>query len=168
MSNTFDGVKTSQHGILQGSSLHMENQTIEDALDLVSKKGAGYADWKRKSLGLRQVLIGLAEVQALRVSKLAGMVVQLEKELLSEEKLRNLDAKQLYGLYRTATESLQVSSQYIQDTLKSTNWKEFETELLAYTASETPDAPHDLREVSDELLTILAQMRGQILHQREE
>lgn len=139
-----------------------EVPTITTALNFVGKRGDSYEAWKIKALGLRQVLLGLAEVQALRISKLSGMVYRLEEELMGEEKLRELDPKQLYGLYRTATEQMQVASDYITQTLKSTNWSDFEGELLQSKASELSEsADSGIADISGDLLTALARAKAE-------
>ena len=60
----------------------LTSPTIEHALELVDRQADSLESWRVKGLGLRLVLFGLAEVQALRLSRLAGMVYKLEEELL--------------------------------------------------------------------------------------
>lgn len=138
-----------------------EVPTIEDALSLVGKKGESIEHWKIKALGLRQVLLGLAEVQALRVSKLAGMVFRLEDELMSEDKIRELEPKQLFGLYRTATEQMTVASDYITAALKTTNWADFESGLLQSRANEASGGEDSgISDISGDLLAIIAKAKA--------
>jgi hypothetical protein len=137
--------------------------TIQSALDLVGQHGETIESWKTKALGLRQVLLGLAEVQALRISNLAGMVVKLEEELLSDQTIRELEPKQMFGLYRTATEQMQFASEYITTALKSMNWDDFQTSLLQAKAHEVSQkSDSGLSEMSGELLAALSRMKAEM------
>ena len=129
---------------------------------LVGKKAQDYEGWKLKGLGLRLVLLGLAEVQALRLSSLAGIVYELEGKLLDDEIIRNLEPKQLFQLYQLATKSLVESSDYIERTLKATNWSEMETELLQVKARQVSGESEETQldaATAQELLGHLARMQ---------
>jgi hypothetical protein len=135
--------------------------TIEDALKLVDNKAESFEGWKIKGLGLRLVLLGLSELQALRLSKLAGLVFKMEKELLSEETLRNLEPKQLFQLYQLSTKALTESSEFVERTLKTTNWAELETELLQAKAHQVNADGSGLDSATaQELLSALAKMNA--------
>ena len=135
--------------------------TIDGALMLVGKKAQDYEGWKLKGLGLRLVLLGLAEMQALRLSSLAGIVYELEGKLLDDEIIRNLEPKQLFQLYQLATKSLVESSDYIERTLKATNWGEMETELLQAKAKQVSGSEETQLDsaTAQELLGHLARMQ---------
>ena len=141
--------------------------TIDQALKLVSLPGKDLSLWRIKSLGLRQVLLGLAEVQSLRLSRLSTLVYLIEQQIANKAELGNLEAKQLFALYRLTTESLKDASDYVQSIVKGMDWKDFEAELLMAVANETTDTKGDtqeLREASKEILMALSQMIARGTH----
>ncbi len=140
----------------------LESPTIEKALLLVDQPAETLENWRVKGLGLRLVLMGLAEVQALRLSRLAGMVYRLEEELLDQEKIRTLEPKMLFGLYNMASKSLTESSEFVERTLKSMNWADLETELLQLKVQDTTKGKQGIgSEDSAELLSFIARLKAQ-------
>jgi hypothetical protein len=137
--------------------------TIEDALQLVGGKADSFEGWKMKGLGLRLVLMGLAEMQALRLSKLAGMVFKVEKILIDEDNIRNLEPKQLFALYQMTTRALTESSEFVERTLKSVQWGDLETELLQAKAKQQSGGNSSGidAQAAEELLTTLARLKAQ-------
>jgi hypothetical protein len=106
--------------------------------------------------------MGLAEVQALRISKLAGMVYALEEQLLDPEKIRTLEPKMLFGLYQVSVRALNDSSEFVERTLKSIDWNSLEAELLHARAQQVSDNKASLgSEESAELLSFIAQMKAE-------
>ena len=103
---------------------------IEEALKLVARDANTFEDWKTKGLGLRLAILGLAGAQTQRMSKLAGMVVNIEDKLLNKEVINELEPKHLFQLYQLATKSLSESYEFVERSLKNANWSEIETELL--------------------------------------
>lgn len=135
--------------------------TIEEALKLVDTKAENFDGWKVKGLGLRLVLLGLSELQALRLSKLAGMVYKIEGQLLNKETIDGLDPKQLFQLYQLSTKALTESSEFVERTLKSTQWAEIETELLQAKAQEVSNDGVGLDAgTAQELLAALAKINA--------
>ena len=140
----------------------LESPTIEHALGLVDRQADSLESWRVKGLGLRLVLFGLAEVQALRLSRLAGMVYKLEEELLDSEKIRTLEPKMLFGLYQMSSKALTESSEFVERTLKAMNWSDLETELLQVKAqAATQDKTGISAEDSAELLSFIARLKAQ-------
>lgn len=138
-----------------------KSPTIEKALELVDRQADNLETWRIKGLGLRLVLLGLAEVQALRVSRLGGMVYKLEEELLNTEKIRTLEPKLLFGLYNLAAKSLTESSEFIERTLKTVDWSAMETELLQVKAQEANKTTEGIDAAdSEEILSFIAQMKA--------
>lgn len=136
--------------------------TINKALELVDRQAETLDTWKIKGLGLRLVLFGLAEVQALRLSRLAGMVYHLEETILDDEKIRTMEPKMLFGLYNLASKSLTESSEFVERVLKTMDWNELETQLLSMKAQETTKNNAGLSaEDSDELLNFLARLKSE-------
>ena len=137
--------------------------TIQDALELIDGKAENFESWKLKGLGLRLVLLGLSEVQALRLSKLSGLVFRLEGELLDPKKIAELEPKQLFQLYQLSTKALSESSEFVERTLKATDWSNLETELLTVKAKEASANNQSGLDTAtaQELLSALAQMQAQ-------
>lgn len=136
--------------------------TMDQAMGYVDRKADTFESWRIKGLGLQLVLMGLAEVQALRMSKLAGMVISLEDKLMNKEMLRNLEPKQLFSLYRMSTEALESSSNFVERTIKNMNWKEVEGQLVEAQAAEASEGDGSLvRETAGDLLSILSQAHAQ-------
>ena len=136
--------------------------TIDEALAIVDTKAESFNDWKSKGLGLRLVLLGLAEVQSLRLSKLAGMVYEIEGQLLDKEKIRNLEPKQLFHLYQLTSKALVESSDFVERTLRTTDWAEMESGLLQVKAKEAASGDSKLdTATAQEMLTMLAKMQAQ-------
>lgn len=131
-------------------------------MNLVTGSDVDLNRWKAKTLGLQMVLLGLAEVQALRVSNLSGTVVKLEKEVFKEENLKDLDLNTLVALYELANKSLGVSSDFIKDTLRRTDWDRFEDQIFDLKekakAIEHKDTV-EVDEVANELLKRLRVMK---------
>jgi hypothetical protein len=137
--------------------------TIEDALQLVDGKAETFESWKLKGLGLRLVLLGLSEVQALRLSKLAGLVYKIEENLLDPKKLTELEPKQLFQLYQLSTKALAESSEFVERTLKATDWSNLETELITVKAKEASANNQSGLDANtaQELLSAFAKMQAQ-------
>lgn len=139
----------------------LTSPTIEKALALVDRQAETLESWRIKGLGLRLVLMGLAEVQALRLSRLAGMVYRLEEELLDQEKIRNFEPRMLFGLYQMSSKALIESSEFVERTLKAMDWSSLETELLQVKAQETTKTQTGIAtEDSEELLSFIAKLKA--------
>ena len=141
----------------------VDSDTIEDALTLVDKKADSYEAWKTKGLGLRLVLLGLAELQSRRLKRLAVTVYEIENELLGTERLRDLNSKQLFSLYQLTTKALSESSEFVERTLRNVQWDQMETELLqveAQKATQQEDLAFST-EAAQELLTVLARLQAE-------
>ncbi len=138
------------------------NPTIEKALDLIEKPGETLENFKVKGLGLKLVLFGLAEIQALRLSKLSGLVYKLEEELLDPAKIRTLEPKMLFGLYNMASKSLTESSEFVERTLKNVNWDEMETGLLQVKSQQATKNDTGIdSDDSAEILSFIAKLKAQ-------
>jgi hypothetical protein len=135
--------------------------TIDEALALVDRKATSIEGWKVKGLGLRLVLLGLAEVQALRLSKLAGLVYEVEGRLIDDETIAELEPKQLFQLYQLSTKALTESSDFVERTLKNVQWNDIEAELLQAKASQLSeeDASISTSDAKD-LLAMLSQLQA--------
>jgi len=138
----------------------MTSPSIEKALELLDRPADNLESYRIKGLGLRLVLMGLAEVQALRLSRLSTMVYALEQELLDPEKIRILEPKMLFGLYQLSSKALTESSEFVERTLKNIDWSEMETELLQVRATEVkPDKSGISAEDSEELLQFISRLK---------
>lgn len=136
--------------------------TMDQAMGFVDRKADSFESWRIKGLGLQLVLMGLAEVQALRMNKLAGMVIGLEEKLMNKEMLRNLEPKQLFSLYRMTTEALDASSTFVERTVKNVNWKEMEAQLMEAQAAEQTEGDAGIHDAADDLLSVLAKAQAQV------
>lgn len=136
--------------------------TMDQAMGFVDRKADSFESWRIKGLGLQLVLMGLAEVQALRMNRLAGMVIGLEEKLMNKEMLRNLEPKQLFSLYRMSTEALEASSTFVERTVKNVNWKEMEAQLMEAQAAETQEGDAGINDAADDLLAVLARAQAQV------
>ena len=133
---------------------------IEEALDLVSTPAHTFDDWKIRGLGLTQVLLGLAQVQSLRLSRLASLVYKLEGKLIDSETIDKMDTSQLIGLYRLVNVAVEQSSEYIRGIVKETDWTKMEADLLTSSVNKNQNVPQDLQKVARELLPLLAQLQA--------
>lgn len=140
------------------------NQTIDQALGFVNRSADSFESWRAKGLGLQLVLMGLAEIQALRMSKLANLVVTLENNLMHKEALRDLKPQQLFSLYRITVEALDNSSTFVERVVKNINWKEMEDQLTEAKVAETQIIDTGLHETADDLLLLLAQAEANSVH----
>jgi len=109
----------------------VESTTITKALELVEKSAATTEEWRSKSLGLQFVLLGLAEVNALRVKSLSAIVYHLEQKVFDPTTFETLEPRQQMSMYKVATQSLNETSEYVKDTLKHINWAEVENNLVS-------------------------------------
>lgn len=136
--------------------------TMDQAMGFVDRKADSFESWRIKGLGLQLVLMGLAEVQALRMNRLSGMVISLEEKLMNKEMLRNLEPKQLFSLYRMSTEALEASSTFVERIVKNVNWKEMEAQLMEAQAAETQEGDAGINAAADDLLAVLAKAQAQV------
>lgn len=135
-------------------------KTIDSSLDLISQPGNTYTDFKLKGLGLQQALIGLAELHALRLSKLGVLVYKLEEKILEDDFLGNLeDPKILFSLYRLTQDSLTASSEYVQAVVKNVDWSKFENDMsLAVLNEGVHSEDPGISAAAKELLNLAAAM----------
>lgn len=142
-----------------------KNKTIEEAVNLVDKMPSVYKNWKSKETGLQLVLLGLAEVNALRVAQLAGLVFQLEREIFKIDNIRDLEPRRAIELYKMGIDALNSSSTYVKNILTSVNWENLELQLLTIQEDNREDKPIiksgvDISKVASELLVQLGQMQS--------
>ena len=156
MSNRDDAVKK----IIDKDSKSLK--TIDQSLELVSLPATNVNQWKIKGLGLQQALLGLAELQCLRLSKLGVLIYSLEEKLLDPDFINAVDdPKMLFSLYRLVMESLEQSSEYVNVILKNTDWTSFESNFLLATADKaTSGTSKDVGSLAKDLLVIAAQLQS--------
>ncbi len=140
----------------------LTNASMESALSLLERKADSLETYRIKGLSLRLVLFGLAEIQALRLSRLGSFVYTLEQELLDPKKIQTLDPRMLLSLYSLASKSLVESSEFIERVTKNMNYEELEVGLLQMRASEVkPDKSGISAEDSDELLNFISRLKAE-------
>jgi hypothetical protein len=127
---------------------------------LLNRDADNVFDWKVKELGLRFMLFGLAEVQAVRISRLANLVYKMEGQVFSEETLSSLkgDPRKQLELYRLGVESIKDSSTYVKQTIESMNWDSIEAQLLQISAHEqissnSTNEEDIIRRISNDILS---------------
>lgn len=141
---------------------NMRSTTIDSAMLIVARDAKRSPDdWKFKGLGLQLSLLGLAEIQALRVSQLAGMVYNLEKEVFKDKNLREMEPKKIVEMYQMATRALTESANYVKSTIDTVKWADIETQLIALSGKEgISNTTHDtdISGVADKLLQHITQL----------
>lgn len=138
-----------------------QSKTINDALELVDKSTGTPDEWRTKGVGLQLVLLGLAEIQALRVSQLGGIVYKLERSIFKEVDLSKLSADKIIDLYEMATDALSASSTYVDKALKSVNWNELESSLLKVAAMNSEyntESSKETTELAEDLLQQISKL----------
>lgn len=137
------------------------NTTMSTAIKLVDREQNEDTAWRSKELGLNLVLLGLAEVQALRLSQLSGLVYQLEQRVFSEETLRDLDARKLIDVYRLGVESLNDAASYVKGAVKSADWEKIELDLMTMSkqTGETSGQQESTAELASVLLAEMAKLK---------
>ena len=126
-----------------------ENKTIKFALKLIDAASEDLSGLKTKELGLSLVLFGLAEVQALRISRLSSLVYLLENELLKPENIEDLEPRKLVELYRMSAEALRNAHDYVRSTVSSVKWEQFEAQLLTLANEESGESKIDDSKASE-------------------
>lgn len=145
-----------------------ENKTIKYAMKLIDRPASQLSEFKVKELGLQLVLFGLAEVQAMRVNQLAGLVFSMEKLVFDNDNLRELEPKKLIDLYRIGIDSLRETSEYVKSTLKTIDWAAVESQLLTIQTdvshNDTTMSDSDVRRITNELVrNMKVDTNGQIV-----
>ena len=134
--------------------------TLSHALKLLDKDGEDFSSYKIRGLGLKVALLGVAEIQALRLSTLAVQVHQIEEKLFSNQNYREMDTKTLMGIYKASVASMNDSTNYLTQIVGTTNWKDLEADLtqiaVAEAQSKNNQITKELSEVAEELLDKLA------------
>jgi len=134
------------------------NTTMSTAIKLVDREQTSDTAWRSKELGLNLVLLGLAEVQALRLSQLSGLVYQLEQRVFSDETLRELDARKLIDVYRLGVESMNDAAAYVKGAVKAADWEKIELDLMTMAKSESTDTARQGESTAEIASALLAEM----------
>ena len=136
--------------------------TLTHALRLIDRTGEDFNSYKIRGLGLKVALLGVAEIQALRLSTLAVQVHQIEEELFADRNYREMSAKDLLSLYKTSVTSLNESTTYISQVVGTTNWKDLETDLtqiaVAEAQKQNSETSKELAETAEQLLEHITQL----------
>jgi phosphoribosylformylglycinamidine (FGAM) synthase PurS component len=100
-------------------------------------------------------------VNAKRISNLAGRLYLLEDRVFTEQSIMELEPKKVLELYQMSVEAVQNASDYIKNTVKSTDWANIETQLISLAnefesdadEKDSADSPtEDLKEIARKLL----------------
>ena len=136
--------------------------TLTHALKLIDKTGEDFSAYKIRGLGLKVALLGVAEIQALRLSTLAVQVHQIEERLFSDKNYREMDTKTLMSLYKTSVNSMNDSTSYLAQIVGTTKWKELEADLtqlaIADAQSKNDEVSKELSQTAEDLLDKLSEI----------
>lgn len=109
------------------------NATIDQAIKLIDVSPTSANAIKAKQIGLQLTLLGLAEIQALRIRNLAVAAYKLEQKLYSAEKLEQLDPRKLLQTYEALNIALNEAITYVKG-VDTNSWKDLETHLITLIA----------------------------------
>lgn len=112
------------------------NSTIDQGIRLLDTPGDLTVTLRAKAAGLQLTLIGLAEIQALRIQNLAVSAYRLEQKLYSAEAIENLDPRKLLNTYEALNTALSSAITYVKS-MGSIDFKGLE-ETLFRLAQEDP------------------------------
>lgn len=141
----------------------LENDTIDHGITIVDQTDSkNYENMKVKSLGLQVVLLGLAEIQALRVKTLSLAVYEIEKTLFNRSRFADLAPSQLMELYQRATASLTEASGYIKSTISSINWAEVEAQLALLSTRSAQTEGNENPQLTKAANDLLAQLSAMV------
>lgn len=128
------------------------SKPLDYALDLVQDSGVSYVDWKKRNLGLQLSLLGLAGVQAKRVSTLLNLTQNLEGELLEVNSLAGMKDEEKIKLYEVVSRNQRDAMDFVRQIITGTDWSKIEGELASFQAKKDADTMLDLPEGSDMIL----------------
>lgn len=139
------------------------NRTIDNAIKVVDDSGKelSVSTIRDKRVGLKLVLLGLAEIQALRISNLSGKIYTLENEVFSLDNMRDLDPRKLTELYNTAVSSMKDATDYVKHTVSSFQWDELELSVAA-SAVNNNSSSDDQSNISDIASKLLDELSAKI------
>ena len=128
--------------------------------DLVHRNAETLPQFRIKGLGLRQVLLEYAAVNALRLSRLSAMMYKLEEDISELVFSGRVDPKQMPFIYKLLTDSSKDAALFIQNLLKEIDWNTMESDiLLSITQNEENQTSTDSKSMellAKEVLTTLA------------
>jgi hypothetical protein len=136
------------------------NPTIQYGYKLIDREGQQIGDFRARELGLDIVLLGLAEIQASRISKLSSVVELIEDKLIDESVIRELPTDRLLDLYSISKESLDSSRLCIQQVLNKVNWNQLEAQSLMAQSGDMSTKSSPDQDVSRIAREILEKLRG--------
>lgn len=90
------------------------NSTIDQGIRLLDTPGDLTITLKAKAAGLQLTLIGLAEIQALRIQNLAISAYRLEQKLYSPEAIDRLEPRKILNAYEALNAALKDAITYVK------------------------------------------------------
>ena len=94
-------------------SVNNRNSTIDEGIRLLDIPGDLSVTIRAKAAGLQLTLLGLAEIQALRIQNLAIAAYRLEQKLYSMETIDALDPRKLMNTYEALNTALSSAISYV-------------------------------------------------------
>ena len=150
---------------------YQSNSTIDKAIQLIDHPCTMQNGIKAKAVGLQLTLLGVAEVQALRIKNLVIAAYKLECQLYDPKKMQDLEPRKLLATYEALNTVLSDAINYIKGMSKF-DWKELQdnlTTLVIELDAETEGnrVSTGTQEVSDLASSLLAGLSGKSLKSDE-
>lgn len=144
--------------------METNNLTIEDAVKLI-QSSTGTTSCKNKEIGFHMILLGLAEVNTLRIARLAPVVFQLEKMVFAPDVIQNIDPRGVVELYKLAVNAMTASAESVKATISNMNWETLELQLLSKSEDLNKKSTNgiDTTKLASELLLQLSSKSKQLL-----
>ncbi|QPB08500.1 hypothetical protein [Vibrio phage Va2] len=133
------------------------NTTIDKAISLIDYPANKPNAIKAKAVGLQLTLLGVAEVQALRIKNLVIAAYKLEQELYSPEKIEQMEPRKLLATYEALNGVLADAVSYIKSVSSSFDWKELQDNLTTL-ANELDNVTEDRDEESKRMSEVASEL----------
>lgn len=155
---SLDNSETAKQSVSHIVNSYDSNTTIDKAISLIDYPANKPNAIKAKAVGLQLTLLGVAEVQALRIKNLVIAAYKLEQELYSPEKIEQMEPRKLLATYEALNGVLADAVDYIKSVSSKFDWKELQDNLTTL-AVELDDVAEDrdedtkrMTDVANELL----------------
>jgi len=113
----------------------MSSDLIETGLDVLKSddnQESSAAKLRAKTVGLTLFILGIAESNAKRISKLAAYAEKIEDELFDPDLLECLDDYEKIDRYKLITEMTSKLATKLKEPNAATSWDEIESQLQVF------------------------------------
>lgn len=135
------------------------SKSIEQGLQFTSVNPSSFSEWKVKEVGLQLVLFGLAELQALRIQNLSSVVYTLENAVFDKNTIKELEPRRLLEMYQLSISSLNDSSNYVKNTLKTIDWTSIEAHIQTADIAGNTDKEYQAEDLTLATADIIKRLR---------